>query len=166
MKKTINIESAASVTLRYLLHFISIALFYGIMIYSTNKFWLPFLVKKLTKIYYVSGTFGTQLIALLIIYCLFCYFVNNFVLDLYRKGKEKQLILSVIADLLIIPLSILLVIVYYNKTSKNLVADTDNLYNIYLITVLLLIKELITARLVSKKSDSANSLKLKTSRKA
>ncbi|MBS1527070.1 MAG: hypothetical protein JST19_15555 [Bacteroidetes bacterium] len=156
MQKTVKSNTAASNVLRYLLHLIGLGLFFGLLIYSTNKFWLPFLVKHLTKVYYVAPeSYTTELALLLVIYTLFCYFVNNFVLGLYEKGKTKQLLYSMLADYLLLPLSIFILILYYSKVSKTNIEDTSHLYNIYLMTVLLLIKEVITARLLSGKKTIA-----------
>ncbi|HVW14112.1 MAG TPA: hypothetical protein VHB54_09825 [Mucilaginibacter sp.] len=152
MQKTLKSNTAVSSVLKYLLHLIGLSLFFGLLIYSANKFWLPFLVKHLTKVYYVAPTsYTAELGALLAIYTLFCYFVNNFVLGLYEKGRMKQLLYSMLADYLLLPLSILILILYYSKVSKTNIEDTSHLYNIYLMTVLLVVKELIAARLLSGK---------------
>lgn len=151
--KTSQLDKTASVTLRYLLHFIGIAIFYGILVYLMFRLWLPVLILTFSKIYYSSASikaFNTEFVLLLGIYTLFCYFANNFILNLYAKGKTKQLIISYIIDQLIVPLSILILIIFYNKTSKAADSDTSTLYNIYLITGLLVVKVLIAARFLSK----------------
>jgi len=155
--KSTQLDKTASVTLKYLLHLLGTALFFGILSYSMLRFWLPFLILNFSKIYYSSGTdnvFNTELAVLLIIYSLFCYFANNFVLNLYAKGKTKQLLLSFLIDLLIIPFSVLILIIFYNKTAKVADSDTSVLYNIYLITGLLIAKVFITANILSKKTSA------------
>lgn len=162
MKKTVDAGQTVSVILKYLLHFISVALFYGIALYSTIHFWVGFLIKKFSHVYYVSGVFDKQLVILLIVYSLFCYFSNNFLLHLYRKERSLQLVLSMIIDELLLPVSILLMIMYGNYIVKTPEADTSNLYNIYAITILLIIKEIIASWILSGKKDNQNnSLKLK-----
>ena len=151
--KTSKLENPASVTLKYLLHLISIALVYGIMLYTSLHIWLPKFILVLSKVNYVAAyVFKQQFYVLLVVYVLFCYFVNNFVLHLYNTGKGWRLILSYLADILIIPITILIMIFYNNKTSKILTADTDSLFNIYIAMGLLIIKELIAVKLLSPKT--------------
>ena len=148
-------DKTVSVTLKYLLHLLGIALFFGILSYSMLRFWLPFLILNFSKIYYSSGSisdFNLELAVLLIIYSLFCYFANNFILDLYAKGKTLQLLLSYLIDLLIVPFSVLILIIFYNKTAKVADSDTSTLYNIFVITGLLVAKVLLTVNLLTKKS--------------
>ena len=153
--KTSQLDKATSVTLKYLLHFLSVALFFGIMLYSVLKFWLPLLVTKFSKIYYISqDVFMKEIVILLVFYSLFCYFANNFILDLYKRGKGLQLLVSVIVDILIVPLSLLLLIVYYDKTSKGGTSDVADLYNIYVVTLLLVLKVFIFAKMLSKGSSA------------
>ncbi|HVV56705.1 MAG TPA: hypothetical protein VHC47_15325 [Mucilaginibacter sp.] len=162
MKKTFSRDRAASIVLKYLLQLISVALFYGVALYSIKSFWVHYLIKTFSHIYYVSGVFDSQLVTLLIVYSLFCYLANNFLLGLYSKGKGRQLILSMIVDELLLPLGMLIIIVYDDKTSKTNTADTSALYNIYVITALLVVKEIIAARLIGKKTDTDKNVKLKT----
>jgi len=150
--KTSQLDNTASAILKYLLQLIGIAFFFGILLYSVFKLWLPFLVLTFSRIYYSSASmsaFNTQMILLLVIYSLFCYFANNFILNLYSRGKTKQLIISYLIDLLIVPLSILILIIFYDKTLKVPSADTSILYNIYLITGLLVAKVFIASKVLS-----------------
>ena len=151
--KTSQLESPMSAILKYLLQIIGIAFFFGILTYSVFKFWLPFLILNFSRIYYSSASakaFNTEMVILLGIYTLFCYFANNFILNLYAKGKGIQLIISYVIDLLIVPLSILALVIFYNQTSKAASGHTTTLYNIYLITGLLIVKVFIASRIVSK----------------
>ncbi len=153
--KTSQLDKTASVTLKYLLHFLGISLFFGILSYSMLRFWLPFLILNFSKIYYSSGSisdFNLELAVLLIIYSLFCYFANNFILNLYAKGKTLQLLFSYLIDLLIVPLSVFILIIYFNKTAKVADSDTSTLYNIFVITGLLVAKVLFTANFLTKKA--------------
>ncbi len=151
--KTSQLDKTTSVVFKYLLQFVGIACFFGILIYSMFSFWLPFLILKFSRIYYASASeskFNNELVLLLVIYSLFCYFANNFILNLYEKGKGKQMIISYLVDLLIVPLSILILIIFYNQTSKVATGDTSSLYNVYLITGLLVTKVIIAAKILSK----------------
>lgn len=89
---------------------------------------------------------------MLIAYSLFCYFANNFVLNLYQKGKTGQLIISIILDALVLPLSMIIVIVYNNIAPKTSIPVIADIYNVYLITALLVIKVFIASKLFSKKA--------------
>jgi hypothetical protein len=80
----------------------------------------------------------------------FCYFANNFILNLYQSGKAKQLLISYFVDFLILQLSITLMIFYNNR--QHTPALDNSIYNIYVVTVLLVIKEVITMKLLSKNS--------------
>jgi hypothetical protein len=161
--KSTKLDQIASIILKYLLHLLSIALFYFAMLYTTTSFWLHALLDKFTRVYYVPvPNFHDQVVHLLIIYSLFCYFANNFILDLYHRDKIKPLIYSVIADMLVLPLGITLTIIYNNITIKSKVADTTLLYNIYVITALLIIKEIIAMKLVSKKNGNSKKAVLNT----
>jgi len=150
-------DNIASVVLKYLLHLLSIAAVYGILLYTTSQFWIHLLLKWFTRMPYVTApNFHDQVIHLLIIYSLFCYFANNFILDLYHTAKTKQLIISIIADVLIMPLSILIMIIYNNITQKTWPGDITTIYNIYLVTVLLVIKEFITMKILAKNNPKGS----------
>ncbi|MGZ3765806.1 MAG: hypothetical protein ACXVB0_10535 [Mucilaginibacter sp.] len=152
--KTTNRDRVASLVLKYLLHFLSAAGFYFLLLYTTTSFWLHQLLDKFTKIPYVSTeNFHDQMYHLLIIYTLFCYFANNFILNLYESGKGKQLIYSIIADMLVLPIGILIMIIYNNIALKGHPALDNSVYNIYVITALLVIKEAIAIKLVSGKKS-------------
>jgi hypothetical protein len=147
-------DTVASSILKYLLHLISVALFYGLTYYFTFSTWIHFLLFKFATVPYVTaGNFHFQVMILLIIYSLFCYFANNFILGLYKSGRARQLLTSYFIDFLILQLSMTIMILYNNRFHKT-VLDTS-MYNVYVITVLLVTKELIAARLLSKKPASA-----------
>jgi hypothetical protein len=151
--KTLQLDKIVSNTLKYLLHFLGVACFFGILLYSMFSFWLPFLILNFSKVYYTTASkFSTELVALLGIYSLFCYFANNFILNLYEKGRTLQVIVSYLVDLLIVPLSVLILIIYYNKAEKIASGYVSMLYNVYLITGLLIVKVIIAARILSKGS--------------
>lgn len=161
--KSLNRDQVASLVLKYLLHLLSIAGFYFLLFYTFTSFWLHQLLDKFTRVPYVSTpNFHDQIYHLLIIYSLFCYFANNFILDLYHKEKTKKLIISIIADLLILPLGILIMIIYNNQVLKNQPALDTSVYNIYLITVLLVIKEFIAMKILSRKTASGRKLNYKS----
>jgi len=152
--KTSNLDTAVSLILKYLLHLVSIALFYGLTLYFTSNFWIHYLLDKFTRVPYITtDNFHSQVIHLLIIYSLFCYFANNFILNLYQSGKAKQLLISYFVDFLILQLSITLMIFYNNR--QHTPALDNSIYNIYVVTVLLVIKEVITMTLLSKNSAPA-----------
>jgi hypothetical protein len=147
--------STVSLILKYLLHLISIALFYGLTLYFTSNFWIHYLLNKFTRVPYVTtDNFHSQVIHLLIIYSLFCYFANNFVLNLYQSGKGAKLLLSYFVDFLVLQLSITIMIFYNNRLHTP--AIDNSIYNIYLVTVLLVIKEAITMWLLSRKAAPVN----------
>jgi hypothetical protein len=111
------------------------------------------LIKFSTVPYVTAGNFHFQVIILLIIYSLFCYFANNFILGLYKSGKVRQLLTSYFIDFLILQLSMTVMILYNNRLHKT--AMDISLYNVYVVTVLLVAKEVIAMRLLSKKRVSA-----------
>lgn len=149
--KSISSDQTVSVILKYLLQLLGLALFYGFMLYTTINFWIPFLVQVFSKVYYAPSYLTSQMVILLIIYSLFCYFVNNFVLHLYEKGKAKQLIFSIIGDILVLPVCFLILVIYNNIFSpKHYIPHIADLYNIYLVIGLLIVKELIAAGLLSR----------------
>jgi hypothetical protein len=149
--KTTTRDQVATNVLNYLLQLLSVAAFYFVLLYSIITFWFG-LINKINKLYYTdTPNFNQQINYLLIIFSLFCYVANRFMLDLYHREKAKQLIISIIADLLIVPLGIFIMIVYNNLTVKTAHVMDTTVYNIYLITVLVVIKELIASKLLSKK---------------
>ena len=157
--KTANLDKTASVILKYLLHLLGVALFYFCLFYTSTSFWLHQLLEEFTRVPYVSTpNFHEQIYHLLIIYSLFCYFANNFILDLYHKNKLKQLLISIIADMLILPLGILIMIIYNNTVGKHQPALDTSIYNIYVITILLVAKEFIAIKIISKKEGTKQKL--------
>lgn len=148
--KTLQLDKIVSNTFKYLLHFVGIACFFGVLLYSMFHFWLPFLILNFSKVYYaVPSKFSTELVFLLIIYSLFCYVANNFILYLYAKGKTLQMIISYLVDLLIVPLSVLILIIYYNKVNRVASDYVSTLYNVYLITGLLIVKVIVAYKILS-----------------
>lgn len=153
MNKTISPDQTASVILKYLLQLLGLALFYGFMLYTTVNFWIPFLIQVFSKVYYQPSYLSREMVILLIIYSLFCYFVNNFVLHLYEKGKTKQLIFSIIGDIVVLPVCFLILVIYNNIFSpKHYIPHIADLYNIYLVLGLLIVKEIIAASILSRES--------------
>jgi len=155
--KTTDRDHAASVVLKYLLHLLAIALFYGTLVYTAPYFWMGFLIRKFAKhvLYLPSGDGDKMLFLLVLIYALFCYAANNYLLKLFDTKKVKQLVISVLVDYLMLPLAILLMILYNNQTLKVPEMDVSVLYNIYLINGLLIIKNIIAYQLVSRNSAPA-----------
>jgi len=152
MKKSVESNDAASVILKYLLQIIGLAFFYGVIMYTTIYLWVPlFTGHTFSRVYYTL--FQTNNIhLLLIIFTLFSYFANNFMLKLYERGKTRQLLLSILTDVFVLPLGLLLSVLYNNMTIKSGRAGIDDIYNIYIIMALLIIKEIIAARIVARKS--------------
>lgn len=158
-----NRDSVASSALNYLLQLLGVALFYFLLIYTTIHYWLRGFVSRIARVRYEAGpNFTKELYLLLLIFVIFCYLANRFLLDVYHRNKVKQLVLSTIADYFIWPLQLLIMLVWNNMHIVSVVDDVSTLYNIYAITALLIIKNLIAVKLMSK-GNGANS---KTSSKA
>ncbi|MDB5022520.1 MAG: hypothetical protein JWP78_275 [Mucilaginibacter sp.] len=150
--KKINPDQVVSVVLKYLLHFLINAGIYFALLFIFTSFWLHQLFSKFSHMAYLSDDDFHRLIYFeLAIYTLFCYFANNFVFDLYHRKRAKQLMFSVIVDLLIIPVDMFIMIAYNNIALKHTIMMEASLYNVYLITVLIVIKELITGIILSRK---------------
>lgn len=146
-----NRNSIASAILNYLLQLIGIAVFYWLLIYTTIHYWLRGFIYKIAKVRYEAGpSFTKELYLLLLIFVIFCYLANRFLLDVYHRDKAKQLILSTIADYMIWPLQLLIMLIWNNTHIVNVVDDISTLYNVYVITALLIIKNLIAVKLMSK----------------
>ena len=144
-----NRTSIASVILNFLLQLLGVALFYFLLLYTTTHYWLRGFVYRIAKVRYEAGpNFTKELYILLLIFVIFCYLANRFLLDVYHRNKIKQLILSTIADYLIWPLQLLIMLVWNNMHIVNVVQDVSTLYNVYVITALLIIKNLIAVKLI------------------
>jgi len=153
MKNSVNSNDAVSLVLKYLLQIIGLAFFYGVMLYTTVHVWIPlFSGNTFSRVYYTLFV-DNNIYLLLLIYTLFSYFANSFMLKLYERGKTRQLLISILIDLLILPAGLLLSVLYNNLTIKSGRAGIDDIYNIYIIMALLIIKEIVAARIVSKKSN-------------
>ncbi|HEX3386625.1 MAG TPA: hypothetical protein VHS53_15605 [Mucilaginibacter sp.] len=151
MKNSASSDNAASIVLKYLLQIIGLAFFYGVLLYTTIHVWIPlFTGHTFSKVDYTLFQ-DNNIHLLLIIYTLFSYVANNFMLKLYERGKTRQLLLSILIDVVILPAGLLLTVVYNNLTIKSGRAGIDDIYNIYIIIALLIIKEIIAARIVLKK---------------
>ena len=121
------------------------------MIYTTIYYWLHTYLHKTAKVDYEAGPdFTKMLYLLLLLFCLFCYVANRFFLDLYHRKTAKQLIISIVVDYLIWPIGLSIVILYDNTFHTTIVANVSKLFNIYIITGLLIVKNIIAARLLSK----------------
>jgi hypothetical protein len=151
MKKSLNGDQATSVILKYLLQLIGLAFFYGILLYTTLHVWVPIFNGAFSKVTYTMFK-DNNIPILLAIYTLFSYFANNFMLKLYEQGKTKQLLFSLLADLLVLALGILLTLLYNNHAIKSRIGSIDDTYNIYIIMALLIVKEIIAAGILSKKA--------------
>ena len=138
------------IVIKYLGQAICMVIFYFILLkvtdYSLNN--IP--ISSSTILYIPSLSFYKSIRILLIIYALFSYLANNFLLDLFHRAKTKQLVFSMLADLLIIPLEVWIMIIYNNHTSDT-IAQLPSLYNATLITALFIIKNIIAIRLLSPK---------------
>src|SRR5690349_19726608 len=97
-----NRDSAASVMsiiLNSLLQLIGVAAFYWLLIYTTIYYWMSGFIYGIAKVRYEAGpNFTKELYLLLLIFVIFCYLANRFLLDVYHRNRTKQLILATIAD--------------------------------------------------------------------
>jgi apolipoprotein N-acyltransferase len=161
--KKLNRDQLASVVLKYLLHLLLIGGFYWALLYTTTSVWLDVVFYKVTKLRYgiAPPDFTEMLYILLLIYTLFCYVANHFLLDIYHRKTAKQFIISTIVDFLIIPFEIFLMVIYNNITVKDHLGDINTVYNVYLITALLVIKNIIAVTILSKKTSSEPDLNYK-----
>lgn len=101
------------------------------------------------SLYMRDITFRRTIAELLIIYVAFCYFGNNFVLHIYNE--PKKLMVSVLVDFLIIPLAVVLSMVYNKLMVKAHLISINEVYNVFIVTALQVIKLLIFARILSPK---------------
>ena len=154
MKKSIDGSQAVSVILKYLLQIIGLAFFYGILLYTTLHVWIPVFNSTFSKVSYTMFK-DNNIPELLAIYAIFSYFANNFMLKLYERGKTRQLLVSLLADLLVLALGILLSLLYNNHAIKTRIGSIDDIYNIYIIMALLIIKEIMAAWILSNKTEKA-----------
>ena len=153
--KTNNNNSAASTILNYLLQLIGVALFYWLLIYTTINFWFVNFLHTITKIRYEAGpNFTRELYILLLVYSLFCYLINRFLLDIYHRKTALALIISIVVDYLIWPLQVWIMLVYNNHHIVTIVDDVSTLFNVYVITGLLIVKNIIAAKILSGKKAS------------
>lgn len=155
-----NRDSVSSAVLNYLLQLLGVAAFYWLLIYTTIYYWLTGFLYRIAKVRYDAGpNFTKQLYLLLLIFVIFCYLANRFLLDLYHRKTAKQLVISTIADYLIWPLQILIMLIWNNKHIVTIVVDISTLYNVYVVTALLVIKNVIAIKLISKDNDIETSSK-------
>jgi hypothetical protein len=102
-------------------------------------------------VFYVPNPNFFRLVSiLLIIYVAFSYVANRFLLDLFQKEKLKALIYSLLADMLLIPFQIWIMIVFNNKFEQGRIVQLTSLYNAALITALFIIKNVIAFRLLNR----------------
>ena len=137
-------DSIATTILNYFLQLLGLAAFYWLILYTTIHYWFRGFIFRFTKLNYDAGpNFTQQLYVLLLLYCIFCYLANRFLLNLYNRNTAGKLILSIILDYFIWPLQILIMLLYNNIHITTIVKDVSTLYNVYVITVLLMIKTII-----------------------
>lgn len=161
--KTDNRESIASTVLNYLLQLIGVAAFYWLLLYSTINYWLNKFVFKIAKVSYEAGpNFTKELYFILFIFTIFCYLANRFVLDLYHTKTAKQLIISIAADYLIWPLQVFIMLEYNNWHITSIVKDVSTLCNVFVLTFLVIIKNVIAVKLLSSKNSSKEKASYKT----
>ena len=147
-------NSIASSILNVLLQLIGLAAFYWLLIYTTIYYWLNKFLFKIAKVRYEAGAnFTKELYLLLLIFAVFCYLANRFLLDVYHRRTAKQLIISTIADYLIWPLQLVIMMVWANTHMVNVVDDITTLLNVYVLTALLIIKNVIALKLMNKNND-------------
>jgi hypothetical protein len=146
--KTNNDNNAASTILDYLLQLIGVALFYWFLIYTTINFWFFNFVHTITKVRYEAGI-------LLLVYTLFCYLTNRFLLDIYHRRTARALIISIVVDYLIWPLQVWIMLMYNNHHIITITDDISTLFNVYLVTGFLIVKNVIAVKILSGKKVSA-----------
>ena len=160
--KTDNRDSIASTILNYLLQLLGVAGFYWLLIYTTINYWFHGFIYKFAKVRYEAGpNFTKELYFLLLILSIFCYLANRFLLDIYHTKTAKQLIISIAVDYLIWPLQLFIMIMYNNIYKTTIVDNISTLFNIYVITGLLILKNVITVKLMSNKTASAKKVDYK-----
>jgi hypothetical protein len=149
--KTNNNGSVASNILNHLLQLIGVALFYWALIYTTIHYWLFGFLHRVAKVRYEAGpNFTRELYLLLLIFSIFCYLANRFLLDIYHRRTVKQLTISILIDYLIWPLGLTIIILYDNINYTTVADNVSKLFNIYVITALLIIKNVIAVKILSK----------------
>jgi hypothetical protein len=153
--KTNNSNNAGSTILNYLLQLIGVALFYWLLLYTTINFWFLDFAHTITKVRYEAGPHFTRLLyTLLLVFSVFCYLANRFLLDLYHRKTARALIISIVVDYLIWPLQVWIMLLYNNWHITSIMDDISTLFNIYLITGLLIVKNVIAAKILSGKNSS------------
>ena len=146
-----NRDSVASTVLNYLLQLIGVAAFYWVLIYTTIYYWLTGFLYRIAKVRYEAGpNFTKELYSLLLIFTIFCYLANRFLLDVYHRNTAKQLIISTITDYMIWPLQLFIMMIWANKHMVSVVDDITTLLNVYVLTALLIIKNVIAVKLMNK----------------
>jgi hypothetical protein len=127
-------------------------IFYFVLLKLTDyTLHVIFTAKTLTTVFYVPNPNFFRLVSiLLIIYVAFSYVANRFLLDLFQKEKLKALIYSLLADMLLIPFQIWIMIVFNNKFEQGRIVQLTSLYNAALITALFIIKNVIAFRLLNR----------------
>ena len=153
-------NSLASSILNYLLQLLGVALFYWILIYTTIYYWLTGFLYRIAKVRYEAGpNFTKELYILLLILTVFCYLANRFLLDLYHRKTAKQLIISTIADYFIWPVQLLIMMIWANTHMVNITDNINTLLNVYVLTALLVIKNIIALKLMEKKRNISTKTK-------
>src|ERR1700761_7377392 len=123
--KTDNRNSIASTILNYLLQLLGLAAFYWLLLYTTAAYWFNGFINKFSKMlrYEAGPDFSKEIDFLLLIFAIFCYLANRFLLDLYHTKTTKQLIISMNVDYFIWPLQIFIMLMYHNIIMKTIVYD-------------------------------------------
>jgi len=153
-------NSVASSILNFLLQLIGLAAFYWVLIYTTIYYWLTKFLYRIAKVHYEAGpNFTKELYMLLLIFAVFCYLANRFLLDLYHRSTARQLIISIIADYLIWPLQLVIMLVWANTHMVNVVDDISTLLNVYVLTALLIIKNVIALKLINRNNNLSTKAK-------
>lgn len=161
--KTDNKSSITSAILNYLLQLIGLAVFYWLLLYTTINYWFHGFIYKLAKLRYEAGpNFTKELYLILLIFAVFCYLANRFVLDLYHRNTALQLIISIVVDYLLWPMQVFIMLIYNNTHMTFVVKDITTLVNVFVLTGLLVLKTLIAVKLLSRKTASAEEVNYKT----
>ncbi|MDO3624579.1 hypothetical protein [Mucilaginibacter sp. BT774] len=149
-----NRNSIVSSILNFLLQLLGVALFYWVLIYTTIYYWLSGFLYRIAKVRYEAGpNFTKELYLILLIFTIFCYLANRFLLDVYHRNTAKQFIISTIADYLIWPLQLFIMMFWANTHMVSVVDDITTLLNVYVLTGLLIVKNIIAVMLINKNDN-------------
>lgn len=131
-----------------LIHFILVAFLCSVIIFSL-PIEIDFILNKFSKISDNDAWFSESFMLtylLCIAYGIFSYSINLVTLKEIKKKGWRFLPVQMVLDILIVPLSILILVLYNNFKYSNLgnvSLDIESLLNIYMVVLLVSIKHVI-----------------------